>query len=766
MMVLRRIPAAPHRVGLQIEPPTTQFTVKPRSSGSPSSTKPPAGLLKDDLPVLKNSESQQYIARLPQFVKSLAEDRAGNIWIGCEDVGLFRYSPSTRRWAHFTVQDGLGDDNAYAITCDHHGRIWVGHLNHGVSVFNGKHWRNYDVFDGPAGERVFAIAVSPRDGDIWIATSAGLTRYSDALDHWFYYTRASGLPTALASSIAFDPHGRIYVGTQCDGVLMSDPTDSYSRWKQIDGPVSLATEPEGEGLPNASINDVLVSRQGTVYAATPTGIAWSTDRGTQWHYRRGADWADKVRQRYGGAPLNWSERPRATLTEDYVTRLAEDSDAVIWIGHRQKGLERFDKDALSPQSPPPDRCGTAQTFVSAILPLRGLKPLYGTYGAGLFRLPSSTDAAHRSSSTESAGTMSYPSPAEAPTLVDLLALRAQLDGISSVNEADCVELADDWCSQGNWLGRYGRYWACLASMVSPEYLWGGGSSVNYVASIGPNHEQGDVVRHWVQWLYTSNPRSLEMPPVYFDSRLAKNLTTPEKFRRQSEWDDHGESYPLAHEGPDIYCQISVPHGDFILSLYDYNKLGHSGWNSLRDYRVDITKDTEGTEASTASNREIAHARIFDFWGGVYKRFLVRGPGHFTVKVRRAGSHNAILAAVMLDLLDERPAAYLRVGESPLPAPQLMRSVDARVYYLELARYLQSPLARLNPLNAIVKLERLEVCYYALAQFDRWERVQTLNGQQTIRQIEKSLRWDRTTSENSGKELRYLDLYLRPGRSSG
>ena len=60
----------------------------------------------------------------------------------------------------------LGDDNAYALACDKLGRIWVGNLNHGVSVydghaptaaevdakgsFRGRGWRNY----GSSGESV------------------------------------------------------------------------------------------------------------------------------------------------------------------------------------------------------------------------------------------------------------------------------------------------------------------------------------------------------------------------------------------------------------------------------------------------------------------------------------------------------------------------------------------------------------------------------------------------------------------------------------
>jgi ligand-binding sensor domain-containing protein len=50
-------------------------------------------------------------------------------------------------------------------------------LNHGVSVYDGETWKNYGVIEGPIGERIFAIAVCPADGDVWIATSAGLTRY-------------------------------------------------------------------------------------------------------------------------------------------------------------------------------------------------------------------------------------------------------------------------------------------------------------------------------------------------------------------------------------------------------------------------------------------------------------------------------------------------------------------------------------------------------------------------------------------------------------
>ena len=55
----------------------------------------------------------------------------------------------------------------------------------------------------------------------------------------------------------------------------------------------------------------------------------------------------------------------------------------------------------------------------------------------------------------------------------------------------------------------------------------------------------------------------------------------------------------------------------------------------------------------------ARGRINDFRGGVWKKFLVEGPCYLTVKVARNSSHNAILAAAMLDKMDALPAPYAR-----------------------------------------------------------------------------------------------------------
>jgi hypothetical protein len=55
---------------------------------------------------------------------------------------------------------------------DLQGRVWVGHLNHGVSAFEGQTWQSYEIIGGstrsdalrgPPGERAFPIDVRPED---------------------------------------------------------------------------------------------------------------------------------------------------------------------------------------------------------------------------------------------------------------------------------------------------------------------------------------------------------------------------------------------------------------------------------------------------------------------------------------------------------------------------------------------------------------------------------------------------------------------------
>ena len=792
--------------------------------------------------------------------EELSRDLAGNIWAGSEDQGIFCFCSGAAvdtQWTQFITNSGLGEKNAYAIASDERGAVWVGHANHGVSVFNGQAWRNYDVLEGPIGERIYRIACCPTDGDVWMATSAGLTRYSVSKDTWRHYTRKNGLPSDQVQALAFDGRGNLFVGLACDGLAVGVAATDYQEWRALPTPVPTNHAAFGVGLPSRLINDLLVGRDGTLYAATVAGLARSTNRGATWLYTRGRNFPDKMKGRLGGPPPGWKVPGKAVLDallpEEYITCLAEDEAGRIWLGFRQQGVM-----ALAPTGKPLFRAtkqkgGLPDDYVTAILPCLGSGPYVATYGGGVVKLEQGPDVKTLAVGRAQSGPFRpvigvaagsglsqpparrpapFPSPARAP---DLAAFNAMLQELALVRPArekqqpTVVALEDDWKTQGQWVGRYGRYWVVLCANWSQAFkgyhvemndVWGAGWGVRYDARIGPNCDRGDSLRHWIHWLYTKDNRSLEMSPTYLHSRVLSNYTTWDVDRRQSEWDDHGEAYPMSKDGPHLYCSLEVPQGLFYLSLYDFNKDGHTGNNRFRDYYVSVrphpgrlSLDTRGSNwfvlrsffdlSEFDEKPELAHCRIKDFWGGVYKRFLVRGPTRLAIRVGRNNSFNTILAGVMLDLVEEMPPPYYQTPTGWFQA-QSMRAVQRQeavkawsakpenfhpatseaeaagrlleeldgvllrndAWWAMNKRQFFAPLLRwylrAGPKDGQgqpLATEALAACYYQMALYPQWEETRKSLGWVTTREIEKAQRWDGVMPSCAGKGHQIVTTYL-------
>lgn len=356
-------------------------------------------------------------------VTSLMADAQGRVWAGTEENGVWAASGTDegKGWTHYGVKDGLGEEDVTALVCDTKGRLWAGHRSAGVSVFNGQAWKSYDAAHGPLGSHVFALAVSPRDGDVWIGTDAGLTRYSAVKDTWKYYTRAEHLPSDQIQALAFDAKGTLYVGTQCDGLAIGTPADDYASWQHLIGPTRPGLSPSGPGFPDCRITALLTTRDGSVYAGTPTGLTGSQDGGKSWTYLRGKDWYKKVEGRTGTVPTDLAPVPTPTLSEDYVSALAEDSAGRLWIGHSAKGVEVADT-AQAGHAPIGIFAQPLTDDVHCLLASAGPSVLIGGYGSGLAAAPSTDPNAPAWRVAAAPAPAALPSPAAPPTAAELKTL--------------------------------------------------------------------------------------------------------------------------------------------------------------------------------------------------------------------------------------------------------------------------------------------------------------------------------------------------------
>lgn len=652
-----------------------------------------------------------------RFLLRLASDERGRIWVGTEDNGVSCYDPAApdgNRWKQYTTKDGLGDDTAYALAIDGRGRVWVGHLNHGVSVFNGKAWRNYDVLQGPLGERVFDIATNPVDGDIWIATDAGLARYSMKQNTWRYYTRDEGLPSDQIAALAIDASGTIYAGTQCDGLATADSKDDYTAWRLVPAPDRMPLQPVGEGLPGDLINDIMIARNGSVYVATSNGLALSRDRGRTWYYLRGEDWRDKVRGLYPQAAAKDAPVQGDLLAEDWVTALAEDAAGMLWIGYRRSGYEMRDPASNQRMFGSAENAPGAAVddYVRAILPLPRasgtVAPFVAHYGqewgglaTAVKTLGSNTGQPQALPAPPANGTTPFPFEAKPPTAEALAAMLQRVQALDKpLQPGQGVFLRDDWSTRGDWGGRYGRLRAILCGSMgftSQELGWSGEHRAEFRA--GANRlVEGRGVFGYVSEARTDDPRALYNP-------LSGH-------RRMSELNDgsfNRQVYTATHDGPDLWVTVTVPDGVHRVSLYFANKDGHTTTARFRDYTIELKPFVEDIkDAETAPT--MASARVHNFWGGVYKSFAICGPGKFNFKIKRNYSHVTQIQGVFIDKLagtksryDTMPPAWFGDLQLLPPTPEAPAEGDSPA--LRVARTLWSALDDAQAMEGAAAVQR-------------------------------------------------------------
>jgi hypothetical protein len=539
-----------------------------------------------------------------------------------------------------------------------------------------------------------------------MATSAGISRYKIDSDDWEHLTREDGLLEDQASSLAFKNDGTLIVGTQCHGLAIFNRTikGEYRHSKNIVAPdrfgqgniSPVPLTPRGIGLPSNLINDIIVTKNieaETIWIATNAGLVKSNDTFTKLEYWRGKDYVDKVRGLYGGAPKDWQPAPKEImdqiLPEDYLTCLAEDEQGVIWIGTRQNGFYIADPKTGKKAYGNQKGIGLPDNFVTKILILGNGDYLIGSYGGGIvkpikpYKLVDRKPLKTRFNkdklfSVAQNNFPKLPSKIKPPTIDELKTMQTKLERLKTpLPKIYAAYYGEDWKTQGDWVGHYGRQYAILCAGNAPfdHPVSVSADFFQIYKFIGPHHRKGDILRNWVHWLKTKDTRSTYNPLV--------------GYRRQSEWDDHGETYPLTQDGPDLWFHLKIVNaGSYKISLYFFNKDGHVGHNRIRDYQIEIyptsispTVTSEWKKMSIYAENEtkkikpLVKSRVCDFWGGVHKSFVLTGNNSYLVKIDRNYTYNTIISLVAIDRLIGPPTIHDSIGlpwlcRTPYQPPKL------------------------------------------------------------------------------------------------
>lgn len=165
----------------------------------------------------------------PNQVMSILQDREGDLWIGTNGAGVYRYDGKTFTQYLSNVgmvyEDGLQHNIVLSITEDHSGDLWFTSLSHaGVSRYDGETFTHYMPEDGLSDDFVRTSYVD-RAGNVWIGThgnrDGGLDRF-DGKKFTNFHKTDDGFSHNNILAIMEDQAGDLWLGSGTGAMTIFD----------------------------------------------------------------------------------------------------------------------------------------------------------------------------------------------------------------------------------------------------------------------------------------------------------------------------------------------------------------------------------------------------------------------------------------------------------------------------------------------------------------------------------------------------------------
>ena len=129
------------------------------------------------------------------FIRTIEEDKAGNIWIGTIGAGIIMLDPSGKIIRTYNMENSdLPGNNIQTICAGHSGRIWVGIHSGGLCLFDpqtGKFLR-YAEQEGISNAVIYKI-LEDDAGKVWVTSNKGISSFDPSTSLFKNYYQYNGL---------------------------------------------------------------------------------------------------------------------------------------------------------------------------------------------------------------------------------------------------------------------------------------------------------------------------------------------------------------------------------------------------------------------------------------------------------------------------------------------------------------------------------------------------------------------------------------------
>jgi ligand-binding sensor domain-containing protein len=250
-------------------------------------------------------------------VRAVVQDRTGFLWFATEE-GLNRFDGYS--FVPFRHKEGdptsLPDDMLTSLHEDGAGQIWVG-MQSGLGVFDTRTERARLRLATP--KAVLAV-LEDRQGAVWVATDgAGLYRLDKNATEPIRYRFSADDPTSLAHDSVYallqDRAGRIWVGTNGGGLDLFDPVgNGFVHYRK--------DKKDAHALVDDRVWSLAEDKAGRIWVGTEGGVSVLVPDGGPsrvFHAKAG---------------------DARTLLKDMVTTVYVDRRGTVWLG-TDGGLDRY-----------------------------------------------------------------------------------------------------------------------------------------------------------------------------------------------------------------------------------------------------------------------------------------------------------------------------------------------------------------------------------------------------------------------------------------
>jgi len=161
------------------------------------------------------------------------------VWVGTEN-GLARYDKRDKSMKSWTEAEGLPWRVISALDVNPTtGELWLGLFGGGLARLSGGRFDHWDQLNsGLVNDVVYGVAVE--HDNVWIATTAGASRYNTVSGEWTIFTEKNSPMEEIWNYGVSTNDGKVYLGVWGSGVLEFDiATESWKDYLDPDGEMEI-----------------------------------------------------------------------------------------------------------------------------------------------------------------------------------------------------------------------------------------------------------------------------------------------------------------------------------------------------------------------------------------------------------------------------------------------------------------------------------------------------------------------------------------------